>query len=548
MKNKKLIALLVASAMGLAAMTGCGEKTSVSENSQKESAVSSTSSDVSEGSSESESEPAEPVKLSIMVNGLESVPEGSISDVWTKQLEEKVNVEIEWVLPPASSYEDNLQVYMINDDKPDVFCFPTEWLTQSSFVDACESGMFYDIGEMIGNYPDLMAHTSQLSWDALDVFNDGRVWGVPRSTMSRADGFALRKDWLENLNIDYTEGEMLTLDEFYDILYAFTYNDPDGNGINDTYGLKAYANADGSLFSGISQIFHIGNGEAWYELEDGTVTNLKYSKDHDYYKEYLEFMNKCWEAGVVDPDAFALNASASNERIADYGCYQVFPQNMYVEVKANAPRDDLDVYLPGVVLENDPIGGYTYGDYSTGIWYYYAISSTCEHPEKVLELFDYVLSDEQWGNLKVKNLEGVGFTVDAEGNYDFSLQDALKAEDTKNGTKLADNGLISKLLRRSDGSEFFVNAKYTPENQARVKKLIDMTQDLYWPTVDRGYKPEVANDPVYIEYKNYLIQEESKIITGEKSVEYWDELLDGFYDAGYDKYVEDMTAYIKAFE
>lgn len=539
MKIKRLIALLLALVM-IMGMVACGAKDEPTSEVTPEAKPEATE-NAAEGEEVADEEP---VELSIMVSYLPEFEEGSVSDLWSKQLEEKLNVKLNWVIVPASSYEDNLQLTLISDEKPDVFCFPTSWLTQTAFSDACENGMFYDISGMLENYPNLMAHTSQMSWDALEIYNDGRIWGVPRSTMSRADGFALRKDWLENLNIDYTEGEMLTLDEFFDILYAFTYDDPDGNGIDDTYGMKGYALADGSLYTGLSRIFHIGTGDAWYEMEDGTITNLKYSQDHDYYKQYLAFVNKCWEAGVIEPDAFAIDAAAANERMASYGCYEVFPGNMYVEQKQNAPRDDLDVYVPGVIVEGDPIGGYTYGDYSNGIWDYYAISTTCEHPEKVLELMDYVLSDEQWGNVKVRDLEGVSFTVDADGNYDFSLRDARAAEDEKNGTKLIESGLLNYFLRRSDGSEFFNNYKWSTENQKRVTKLIDMTLELYWPAVDRGYKPEIANDAVFIEYKNYMIQEEAKIITGDQSVEYWDELLAGFYDAGYDQYTSDMLAYI----
>ena len=32
-----------------------------------------------------------------------------------------------------------------------------------------------------------------------------------------------------------------TEDQLYDVLYAFTHNDPDGNGENDTYGLQLNA-------------------------------------------------------------------------------------------------------------------------------------------------------------------------------------------------------------------------------------------------------------------------------------------------------------------
>lgn len=544
MKAKKIMAFLLSAVMVTAAVTGCGstktESTSSAES--KESTVTESSTGTTSAASEEANEAEEPVSLSIMLHNVAEIPEGSISDQWTMQLEEKLNLDIEWVLPPASAYEDNLQLTLINEDKPDVICFPTEWLTQTAFTEACESGMFYDLSEMIGDYENIMAHTNEVSWDALDVLNDGSVWGIPRSTVCRADGFLIREDWLNNLNIDYTEGELMTLDQFFDLLYTFTYDDPDGNGVDDTWGLKLWANADGSLNNSMSRIFHIGSGDAWYEMEDGTATNLKYSKDYNYYKQYLEFANKCWEAGVVEPDAFALDTAASNERRLQYGVIAEYPGSMDVEVTEESP--ETYVYCPGVIVDGDPIGTYTYGEYNTGIWYYYAISSTCEHPEKFLELVDYVLSDEQWINLNAKSLIDVGFTFDADGNYDFSLTEELKAADEKNGTDIKHNTLISMFLRRSDGAEFFIKKSLPIEQQERIANLINITFDLYWPAADRGYKPEIATDPVFIEYKSYMIQEEAKIIAGDKPVEYWDELLDGFYEAGYDKYVEDMTAYI----
>ena len=40
----------------------------------------------------------------------------------------------------------------------------------------------------------------------------------------------------------------------------------------------------------------------------------------------------------------------------------------------------------------------------------------------------------------------------------------------------------------------------------------------------------------------------NKIIIGEKPVEYWDEVLDGWYKAGGEEYVADMQAYIASME
>ena len=35
--------------------------------------------------------------------------------------------------------------------------------------------------------------------------------------------------------------EPTTLDELYDVIHAFTFNDPDGNGKDDTFGLAMAA-------------------------------------------------------------------------------------------------------------------------------------------------------------------------------------------------------------------------------------------------------------------------------------------------------------------
>ena len=59
---------------------------------------------------------------------------------------------------------------------------------------------------------------------------DGKYYGVPTS----AQAFAVfeRKDWREKLGYDIPK----TWDDLYNLAKAFTEDDPDGNGKNDTYG------------------------------------------------------------------------------------------------------------------------------------------------------------------------------------------------------------------------------------------------------------------------------------------------------------------------
>ena len=548
MKNSivsKMLTCVLALTLIAGLFAGCGaqeeKESSVAGSQVVESSSSAETSKPSEVPVEPE-KPEEPVKITIMHQDIGNLEEGSISDIWQKQIEEKLNIEIEWY-KPASGYEEAIQVALLDENRPDVMILPNSWMTNTSFLDACETGLFTDISGLIEDYPNLMKWTAEASWEALDLFKDGRVWGFPRSTVARADGFVVKKEWVDKVGITVEEGQNMTLDDFFDLLYAFTYNDPDGNGINDTYGIRAYEQ-NGILFTGLERIFHVGG---WYEFPDGTIDSVRYSKESDYYKQYLAFVNKCWEAGVIDPDAYALDKNAAAERTnLYYGIRADYPAGMNVTASDSKPYTE--IYVPGVDVSGDPVGSYKYGDYSNYIWNFYAITKNCEHPEKVLELVDYMLSDEQWTNLNAQTLEGVGFVFDEKGDYDFSLTDKIKADDKTNGTMLRDTSLFTKFLRRYGAPEYFISKTHPAEVRERLSDLVQLSFDNYWPTLDRGYIPSVAKEQTYIEYENFIKSEESKIITGEKPVEYWDELLDGFYKAGYEEYRKDMLEYIASFE
>ncbi|MBQ8081686.1 MAG: extracellular solute-binding protein, partial [Clostridia bacterium] len=55
----------------------------------------------------------------------------------------------------------------------------------------------------------------------------------PTIYIAERKGLFIRKDWLEALNLEMPT----TWEELYEVAHAFTYGDPDGNGVNDTYGL-----------------------------------------------------------------------------------------------------------------------------------------------------------------------------------------------------------------------------------------------------------------------------------------------------------------------
>ena len=530
MNIKKLAALLLAIVMVISVLAGCGNSGTPDTSQQP------TTSQTNNDPTPSEGEPTEERVTITMLTDFTDFKSGGVK--WLEGIEEKLNVNIEIQQAPSSGYEDTLQMMVLSNDRPDMVLLTDSWLTSDVFAECCEDGIFLNIADMLPSYQNILAHTADISWDALDIFGDGRTWGVPRSTVMRADGFVLDEVWLENLGIEYEEGTYLTTDEFFDILYAFTYGDPDGNGIDDTYGLRGYTDANGNLITGLSYIFGIGDTATWREY-DGIIDCLNYSTEQDNFKQYLEFANKCWEAGVIDPDAFSIDRTTAVDRDKSlmHGCWTEYAANMTTVPTANYTHTY--VYCPGVVAnEGDTYG---YGAYGTGIWGYWVITNSCEHPEKALEILDYMLSDEDWNNLSAQALEGYNFVFDENGAYDFSLNEALP-EDDRGGYP------IGRFVRRSDGPEFFINKSIPKENRDRISALMAMGFEAYLPALDRGYKPAIASDAVFIEYNNYMVDEINKIIAGEKPVDHWDKVLEGWYAAGGTEYYEQMREYIASFE
>lgn len=532
-RRDKITAVLLTAAMSAGVLSGCGGSAAkTAETTAKAAEAAKTE---AAGTADTTAAPAdeEPVEITLMANFGELGEKGKI---WVTQLEEACNVKINWKLPAVSSYEDTLQLMMIDDEKPDAVLLPDAWLTSAVFSEGCEDGVFMNLADMVPAYENIVAHTADISWQALDVLQNDGIWGIPRSTMARSDGFMAKTEWLEAIGSDYKEGDYMTADELFDILYKFTYEDPDGNGVNDTYGLKAWTDANGALITKLNYIFGIGDTDSWCEY-DGEYMALKYSKTRNNFKEYLAFVNKCWEAGVMDPDAFSIDAEVSTDRWKS-GMYGL--RSQFAGWKTIIPLEGqpwTETYIPGIVPnEGDSYG---YPSFSTGIWYFWAIPSTCERPDKVLELFDYILSDEQWVNLGARGIKDVTFQIKEDGTYDFTLSEGLET---------ADKAPLDLMVRRSDGADFFIDKKYPLDVQAELKEYIDLAVENYVPALDRGYAPAITTDPVFIEYNNYMTDEINKIIIGEKPVDHWDEVLDGWYKAGGEEYVADMQAYIASME
>jgi putative aldouronate transport system substrate-binding protein len=140
---------------------------------------------------------------------------------------------------------------------------------------------------------------------------DGKNYGIPKVTGNNFHKvIAWRGDWLKKLGIEKAPE---TLDEMEKAIYAITQKDPDGNGINDTYGLSQ---------TGMEMVFGAYGylTDIWQE-RDG---KLVFGAVQPEVKQALLKLAAWYKDGVIDPEYvtgenqggyYAISHSFMNNRI-----------------------------------------------------------------------------------------------------------------------------------------------------------------------------------------------------------------------------------------
>ena len=178
------------------------------------------------------------VELTYMhkLNGTEKyVGEDDINNnVYTRCYEDELGIKLNYTIAAAGDdYTQKLTMAIASNDLPDLMDLPPE-----EFSELAHAGMLADITDSYDQYAsDLLKETIEVDGgiQLASAKIDGRLYGLPQ--LSAADGTCdllwIRTDWLENLGLQAPT----TMDELLEVARAFRYDDPDGNGQDDTWGI-----------------------------------------------------------------------------------------------------------------------------------------------------------------------------------------------------------------------------------------------------------------------------------------------------------------------
>ncbi|WP_062051176.1 extracellular solute-binding protein [Bacillus sp. JCM 19034] len=256
----------------LVALIGCSNDASQPSN---------DSSDSGEGSSEDLSD--ERMEVTIMTTSFAPDPVDNSSPA-LQAIEEYTNMDINLQYVANANYEDRFNVTLASGELPHIMMATKS----ASFINAARDGAFWDITDYLDEY-DNLSQANDIVLNNISV--DGRIYGVYRSRPLGRNAVTINKEWLDNLGLDIPE----TIDDFYEVLRAFTYDDPNQSGQDDTYGMVV------SEWHGPWDVMQLwfGAPNAWGFDEDG---QLKPTFMFDEYREALEFFKKIYDEGLVNED------------------------------------------------------------------------------------------------------------------------------------------------------------------------------------------------------------------------------------------------------
>lgn len=179
-----------------------------------------------EGEADKAATAAAPLKISVMTTAYSTDPVKPDSDA-IKMINEYCGVDLQIIHVPSTAYVEKMNLTMASGEMPMVMLAQDRG---ASVFQAVRQGAFWEIGPYLKEFPNLSQASDVVLWNSSF---DGKVYGLYRGRPLGRNGVIYRSDWVQNLGLSTPK----TIDEFYNMLYAFTYKDPDKNGKNDTYGM-----------------------------------------------------------------------------------------------------------------------------------------------------------------------------------------------------------------------------------------------------------------------------------------------------------------------
>lgn len=391
MRNKRRMAMLLMAAVSASLFSGCGAATSGTDPSVHE----------GESNTGAEVEPSagERPKVTILTNLNVDTEGKDVNDNdYIHYIEDQNGIDIELINEPSSSnYPQKLNTVMASNEIPDAVMLMGD-TQRSDLARLADEGFLLPLDDLIGDYPNLTANIKQAAWDVTK--HNGSTYAVPFQRYDSSPYMTfMKREWLEALDIN-PETDLVTIDDWYNVMKRFVEEDPDGNGEADTYALTS--TTSGTHFTNFTFLDSFGAAKAKY-VDGELLPNYILPE----YKEWLKFMHKLYEEKLLDPNFIVDDPANLWDKVTSgkYGSFMWF-WGLTEYQSLGYDRTELVAVKPPVHKD----GSEAQYVYSSPDRHMMAITTDCEHPELLLKLWNWACSEEG-GIFVYGGLEGKDYDI-----------------------------------------------------------------------------------------------------------------------------------------
>lgn len=247
---------------------------------------------------------SEPATITVLIKPSDYV-EDHKDNVYTKTIEERANVSLEFTYLPAVDPEDKLNIMVSTGEKlPDVYVGNLSNAVAKSYGDAgallnvqpyYEQGLAINVDKAVAEFPD---------WNLLtNITNaDGSIYAVPKIQTSPSNETKYKmwvnEAWLKNLGLEVPT----TTDAFYEMLKAFKEQDANGDGdATNEIPFITSTGWGGTATKYLTNAFVFEGDGDMFLLKDGHVS-VSYIQDEWF--DSVEYLKKLCDEGLLAKESF----------------------------------------------------------------------------------------------------------------------------------------------------------------------------------------------------------------------------------------------------
>ena len=438
-----------------------------------------------------------------------------------------INAKWDLIHPDALDERRNLSLSG-GDTLPDAFFLAG--ISNSDLLKYGEDEQFLALNDLIDEYAPNLAKLMDENPSIRKgiTFPDGNIYAMP--ALIEEDFLSLRlsarpwidTDLLDEFGMDVPE----TTEEFYNYLKTVKEKHPDMTPYGGT--------TIDEMFQWLAGSFGVMNrGPVNTNFDLGDDDKVRFFAGTDEYRQLLEYMHKLYDEELIDQTIFSIEwgqftAAAQEEEYASYTFYD--PVDFFDE--------EIGGSWVGMSALEGPNGDQLYTKVSSSIWdtAAFVITKDNKNPAAAVRWMDYFYSPEG-AELYYMGVEGETYeVVDGEKQYkdhirkpegDITFEQALAKELTWLGSI---NGIIM--------ADYFVGGETAPKSVEASEKAEPFVPEEIWPAFTFTAEENRTLNAAGSDVAQYVEEMRDKFISGDESLEKWDDYLTELDKMGVDKVIE----------